>query len=61
LFENDGFFEYIVSKDAERVMLRCRLVIHKADFIADDYEPLREFFSYVVKKQQETIVFRKKK
>jgi hypothetical protein len=61
LFENDGFFEYIVSKDAQRVMLRCRLVIHKAEFMAEDYESLREFFSYVVKKQQETIVFRKKK
>ena len=60
LFDDEGFFEYMVSTDGTRVMLRIRLVIKRAEFAAEDYEGLREFFSYVVKKQAETIVFKKK-
>ncbi|MCC6761947.1 MAG: DUF3857 domain-containing protein [Chitinophagaceae bacterium] len=60
LFDEDGFYEYIIHADANRIMLRSRLVIRKAEFPAEDYESLREFFSYVVKKQAESIVFRKK-
>ena len=60
LFENDGFFEYMVSSDGSRVMLRSRIVLNRAEFFAEDYEVLREFFSYVVKKQSETIVLKKK-
>lgn len=60
LFDDDGFFEYMISSDGNRIMLRSRLVIKKAEFAAEDYQVLREFFSYVVKKQAETVVFKKK-
>jgi len=37
------------------------LVFKKANFLPEEYELLREFFSMVVKKQSEQIVFKKKK
>ncbi|HSC52626.1 MAG TPA: transglutaminase domain-containing protein [Phnomibacter sp.] len=61
LFESDGMFEYLISADDTRVEMRCKLQINKANFVAEEYEVLREFFTYVVKKQAETIVFKKKK
>jgi hypothetical protein len=61
LFEADGMFEYLISADENRIMLRSKLVINRAEFVAEDYEVLREFFGHVVKKQAETIVLKKKK
>ena len=63
LYESDGMFEYIISNNAEAriISLRSRLLVNKADFAAEDYEALRDFFAYVVKKQGETIVLKKKK
>jgi len=57
----DGMFEYLVAKDETNVQLRCRIKLNKANFTPDDYNSLREFFGYIVKKQSEQIVFKKKK
>jgi Domain of Unknown Function with PDB structure (DUF3857) len=59
LNEKDGMFEYLIQADAEKVILRCVIDIRKANFDAEDYDTLREFYSYVVKKQSELIVFKK--
>lgn len=59
LNENEGMFEYIISADAENIDLRCRLVLRKTNFVNDDYETLREFYSFIVKKEAEQIVFKK--
>ena len=61
LNENDGFFEYIINKTNTNIQLRCRLKFNKANFIPDDYQTLRDFYSYVVKKEAEQIVFKKAK
>jgi Transglutaminase-like superfamily/Domain of Unknown Function with PDB structure (DUF3857) len=61
LNEDDGFFEYIINKSATQVMMRSRIVLKKANFFPDDYETLREFFGYVVKKHAEQVVLKKKK
>jgi hypothetical protein len=61
LNENEGMFEYIFSKSADRVQMRCRIDINKANFSGEDYDSLREFFSFVIKKQSEQIVFKKTK
>jgi hypothetical protein len=58
---NEGFFEYLIQKDDQGVQFRTRIKLIKANFTPEDYEPLRQFFGYVVKKQQEQIVFKKKK
>ncbi len=59
LNETDGMFEYIIQADTETIQMRCMIEINKANFDAEDYETLREFYSYVVKKQGEQIVFKK--
>jgi len=35
--------------------------LKKANFVPEDYDTLRDFFAYIVKKQSEQIVFKKKK
>lgn len=59
--ENEGFFEYIIAKTDTHIQLRSRVVLKKANFMPDEYNSLRDFFSYVVKKHSEQIVFKKKK
>jgi hypothetical protein len=59
--EDEGMFEYIVSKDANYIQLRCRLSLERTQYLPEDYQSLRDFFSYVVKKESEQIVFKKKK
>jgi hypothetical protein len=59
--DDEGYFEYMISKTSTGVMLRSRIKLNKANFLPDDYESLRGFFDYVVKKHAEQIVFKKKK
>ncbi len=62
LFNTDeGFFEYIVQKDETSIQLRSRLKLLKANFKPEDYNVLRDFYTFVVKKESEQIVFKKKK
>jgi len=58
---NEGFFEYLIQKGESNLQLRVHIKLNKADFSADDYNSLRDFFAYVVKKQGEPFVFKKKK
>jgi acyl carrier protein len=58
--DNEGFFEYRISQSANSISFRSRIRIGRANFLPDEYEMLREFFNYVVKKQAEQIVFKKK-
>ncbi len=59
LNDNEGMFEYIAVNNNGTIQLRSKLVLEKANFLPDDYETLRNFFAYVVKKQAEQIVFKK--
>lgn len=59
--DGEGFFEYIINKSADHILLRSRVVMNKANFSAEDYNSLRDFFGYVVKKHSEQIVLKKKK
>ncbi len=59
LNENEGMFEYIIGESGGRIQLRCRTILKKANFGPDDYQTLRDFFAYIVKKQAEQIVFKK--
>ncbi|ULQ53712.1 DUF3857 domain-containing protein [Flavihumibacter fluvii] len=60
LNDKDGVFEYQLSVEGENIQLRTRLVLSKANFQPEDYEGLRDFFGYVIKKQSEQIVLKKK-
>jgi len=62
LFNNDeGFFEYLVVRTGDMIQFRSRIKLNKANFKPEDYATLRDFFAYIVKKQSEQIVFKKKK
>lgn len=56
---DEAMFEYICVKSAQRVQLRCRIVFNKANFPKEDYASLREFYSFIIKKQGEQIVLKK--
>ena len=59
LNENDGMFEYLISVEGDYVRLRCRMILRKATYLNEDYQLLRDFYAYVVRKEAEQIVFKK--
>lgn len=59
LNENDGIFEYLIQKNEHSIQFKNVLNIKKATFDPDDYNNLRDFYAYIVKKQAESIVFKK--
>ena len=56
-----GYFEYVLSQDGDQVHFRTRLRLMKANYEALEYPILRQFFASVVEKENEQIVFKKKK
>jgi hypothetical protein len=61
LGDGDGSYEYLIQADDQAIEFRSRLVIKRTYYLADAYQPLRDFFAAVMKKQGEVVVFRKKK
>jgi len=62
LFNDDeGFFEYLIQKGTGQIQFRSRVKLKKANFKPEDYSVLRDFFTFIVKKESEQIVFKKKK
>jgi hypothetical protein len=57
--ENEGMFEYLISASGTNISLRCRLQLKRANFDHEDYQSLRDFYSFIIKKQAEQIVFKK--
>lgn len=60
LNDEEGFFEYLINYNDGSIQLRTRMVLAKANFNPDDYDSLRDFFSYVIKKQAEQVILKKK-
>ncbi len=59
LNEQDGMFEYLIQQNDDQIQMRCRIKLNKANFDPEDYETLRNFFAFVVEKENEQIVFKK--
>ena len=59
LNENEGSFEYMISKSDNIIQLRSTVKLKKANFLTEDYQTLRDFFAYIVKKHSEQVVFKK--
>ncbi|MBN8852514.1 MAG: hypothetical protein BGO55_02050 [Sphingobacteriales bacterium 50-39] len=57
---DEGSFEYLIARQDNMIQLRCRIKLNKANFPADDYASLRDFYAFVVKKQSEQIILKKK-
>jgi hypothetical protein len=58
--ENEGSFEYLIQKGEDNIQMRVHLKLNKAFFPVEEYSTLRDFFAFVVKKENEQIVFKKK-
>ncbi|MGZ5135383.1 MAG: DUF3858 domain-containing protein [Flavitalea sp.] len=58
--DDHASYEYRISTSGNSISFRSRLQIKKTYFEPVEYEVLREFFSMIVKKQAEQIVFKKK-
>jgi len=58
--DDEGIFEYLVQKSDDGIQLRSRIKLNKATFTPEDYSGLRDFFAFIVKKQNEQIVLKKK-
>jgi hypothetical protein len=56
----DGSFDYLVDKTADHIRLLSHIKLNKARFAPDEYDSLREFFGYIVKKHAEQVVLKKK-
>ncbi|MBS1746679.1 MAG: DUF3857 and transglutaminase domain-containing protein [Bacteroidetes bacterium] len=56
---SDGMFEYLIQQSGQAIQMRCITKINRATFESVDYETLRNFFAYVVQKENEQIVFKK--
>lgn len=57
---SEGIFEYLITKTENSIQFRCRVKLDRANFTPDDYPTLRDFFAYIVKKESEEIVLKKK-
>lgn len=57
---DQGLFEYLVDHQGSMIQLRCRVKLNKSFFSPEDYGSLRDFFAYIVKKESEQIVLKKK-
>ena len=57
--ENEGQFEYLFQKGENNLQMRVHLKLNKAFFPVDEYGTLRDFFAFVVKKENEQVVFKK--
>jgi len=56
---NNGLFNYTIGENNNHVQLNIELKLTKATYEPEDYQNLRDFFTYVVKKEAEQIVFKK--
>lgn len=62
LDENESaYFEYRITLSGTTISLRSRLKTTRTMFAPEEYEGLREFFNLIVNKQNEQIVFKKKR
>lgn len=59
--KESAFYEYRISQSGSTISLRSRLKVNRTVFSNEEYEILREFFNMIVNKQNEQIVFKKKK
>jgi len=61
LNEGAGWFEYGFVSNGQSLQFRSRVILKRTFFQPEEYQSLRDFFALVVKKENEPVVFRKKK
>ena len=61
LNDDEGSFEYLISASNDIIQMRCKYSFAKANYRAEDYQSIRDFYSIIVKKMSEDIVLKKVK
>jgi len=59
--EGDGRFEYLVSASGNTISVRSKIQLSRTFYAPEEYDMLRSFFDFIVSKQSEQIVLKKKK
>jgi hypothetical protein len=59
LEDSKGYFDYLIQQSAGSIQMRVHLKLNEATFSPDEYGSLRDFFAFVVKKENEEIVFKR--
>jgi hypothetical protein len=59
LNDDDGLYEYMIANNLDHIQLKSRIILKKAIFQPEEYQSLRDFFAFIVKKQSEMITFKK--
>lgn len=59
LEDDTGLFEYLIESDSTAVSVQLRLQIKKTYYGLEEYQGLKDFFSLIVNKEKESIVFKK--
>jgi hypothetical protein len=61
LNDTEGAFQYMISQSGNDISLQCRTQVNTAIFYPNEYQTLRDFYGFIMKKLEEQIVFKKKK
>lgn len=59
LNNNYGYFDFLSDLEDGHISFGTRIKLNKANFTNEDYEALRNFYDFIVKKDAEQIVFKK--
>jgi hypothetical protein len=59
LGDNLGAFDYIIQQNQDNIQMQLRMKLNKTSYSTAEYGSLREFFSHVVRKESDQIVFKK--
>ncbi len=60
LNETEGLYDYRIEVVGNIIQIRSSMSVSKAIFDPEEYNSLRDFYSAIIKKQNEVIVFKKK-
>jgi hypothetical protein len=59
LADSSASFEYLIDADEKDISFRARLRLNKTYYTVSEYGGLRDFFSLIVQKEKEPIIFKK--
>jgi hypothetical protein len=59
LENGDGYYEYLIESDGKAINFRMRLQLNRTNYPVSQYKALRDFYSMIIEKEKEQIVFKK--
>jgi len=59
LEDGGGYYEYLIESDGKAINFRMRLQLNRTNYPVSDYKGLRDFYSLIIEKEKEQIIFKK--